>query len=90
MLVDLGDHVNMKIGGLMRKQRNFHARISDFPYLVSLQGKRLAWAQEVDQRISTNGLPLKKYVLTLTFCFFFFLFFVFFFKGTECEAIFFV
>lgn len=68
-MVDLGDHVNMKVGGLMRKQRNVPGRIFDFPYLVSLQGKRLAWALEVDQRINTNGLPLKRYVLTLTFFF---------------------
>lgn len=69
LVVDLGDHVNMKVGGLMRKQRNVPGRIFDFPYLVSLQGKRLAWALEVDQRINTNGLPLKRYVLTLTFFF---------------------
>ena len=51
----------------MRKQRNVQGIIFDFLYLVSLQGKRLAWAQEVDQRINTNGLPLKRYALTLTF-----------------------
>ena len=61
----------MKVGGLMPKQRNVPGSIFDFPYLVSLQGKRLAWAQEVDQRINTNGLPLKRYVLTLTFFIFF-------------------
>ena len=64
----------------MRKQRNVQGIIFDFLYLVSLQGKRLAWAQEVDQRINTNGLPLKRYALTLTF----------FFKGSGCGAIFFV
>ena len=80
MVVDLGDHVNMKIAGLMRKQRNVQGRIFDFLYLFSLQGKRLAWAQEVDQRINTNGLPLKRYALTLTF----------FVKGSGCVAIFFV
>ena len=51
----------------MCKQRNEEFLIS--VYLVSLQGKRLAWAQEVDQRINTSGLPLKRYVLTLTFLF---------------------
>lgn len=51
----------------MCKQRNEEFLIS--VYLVPLQGKRLAWAQEVDQRINTNGLPLKRYVLTLTFLF---------------------
>ena len=62
----------------MCKQRNEEFLIS--VYLVSLQGKRLAWAQEVDQRINTSGLPLKRYVLTLTFlfvCLFVCLFFVF-------------